>query len=58
VVTLYDEEQTVDELHRRVVEALAGRSFELLFVDDGSRDGTWAAVERLHAADERVRAVR
>jgi undecaprenyl-phosphate 4-deoxy-4-formamido-L-arabinose transferase len=58
VVTLYDEEQTVDELHRRVVETLAGRSFELLFVDDGSRDGTWAALERLHAADERVRAVR
>ena len=58
MVTLYDEEQTVEELHRRVVEALAGRSFELLFVDDGSHDGTWAAVERLHAADERVRAVR
>jgi undecaprenyl-phosphate 4-deoxy-4-formamido-L-arabinose transferase len=58
VVTLYDEEQTVEELHRRVVETLAGRSFELLFVDDGSRDGTWAALERLHAADGRVRAVR
>jgi undecaprenyl-phosphate 4-deoxy-4-formamido-L-arabinose transferase len=58
VVTLYDEERTVEELYRRVVETLAGRSFELLFVDDGSRDGTWAAVERLHAADERVRAVR
>jgi undecaprenyl-phosphate 4-deoxy-4-formamido-L-arabinose transferase len=58
VVTLYDEEQTVEELHRRVVETLADRSFELLFVDDGSRDGTWAALERLHAADERVRAVR
>ena len=58
MVTLYDEEQTVEELHRRVVETLDGRSFELLFVDDGSRDGTWAALERLHAADERVRAVR
>ena len=35
-----------------------GIPFELVFVDDGSRDGTWAAVERLHDADPRVHAVR
>jgi len=58
VVTLYDEESTVEELYRRVVEALGARPFELVFVDDGSSDGTWAAVERLHEADERVRGVR
>ncbi|MGI9111506.1 MAG: glycosyltransferase family 2 protein [Gaiellaceae bacterium] len=58
VVTLYDEERTVEELYRRIVETLGERSFELVFVDDGSRDGTWAIVERLHAADQRVRAVR
>ena len=58
VVTLYDEEATVEELHRRVAAALEGRSFELLFVDDGSRDRTWELVEALHAADARVRAIR
>jgi undecaprenyl-phosphate 4-deoxy-4-formamido-L-arabinose transferase len=60
VVTLYDEVGTVEELHRRAVAALSGlgRPFELVFVDDGSTDGTFAAVERLHDADERVRAVR
>ena len=58
VVTLYDEESTVEELYRRVVEALGARPFELVFVDDGSSDGTWAAVERLHEGDERVRGVR
>ncbi len=58
VVTLYDEESTLEELYRRIVKTLAERSFELLFVDDGSRDGTWAIVEWLHASDPRVRAVR
>ena len=58
VVTLYDEEATVDELYRRVVQSLGQRPFELVFVDDGSSDGTWAAVERLHEADHRVRGVR
>jgi undecaprenyl-phosphate 4-deoxy-4-formamido-L-arabinose transferase len=60
VVTLYDEEGTVEELYRRAVKALEtlGRPFELLFVDDGSSDGTWALVERLHDRDDRVRGVR
>jgi undecaprenyl-phosphate 4-deoxy-4-formamido-L-arabinose transferase len=60
IVTLYDEEATVDELYRRTMAALEqdGRPFELIFVDDGSSDGTWALVERLHDRDDRVRAVR
>jgi undecaprenyl-phosphate 4-deoxy-4-formamido-L-arabinose transferase len=58
VVTLYDEEGTLEELHRRVSETLAGRDYELILVDDGSRDGTWALVEGLRAQNERLRAVR
>lgn len=42
VVPLYNEEGNVKELHRRIVESLRkiGRSFEIVFVDDGSRDKT------------------
>jgi undecaprenyl-phosphate 4-deoxy-4-formamido-L-arabinose transferase len=58
VVTLFNEAGTVEELYRRTVDALAGRDFELLFVDDGSVDGSFAAVERLHGADARVRGIR
>ncbi len=60
VVTLYDEVGSLDELHRRAVGSLQelGRPFELVYVDDGSTDGTFAALERLHAVDTRVRAVR
>src|SRR5919201_3073025 len=58
VVTLLNEEHTVDELYRRTVAALDGRAFELVFIDDGSTDGTFDRVERLHDADTRVRAVR
>src|SRR5918996_4484629 len=58
VVTVLDEEGTIDELYRRTVAALAGRAFELIVVDDGSHDGTFAALERIHAADPRVRVVR
>jgi undecaprenyl-phosphate 4-deoxy-4-formamido-L-arabinose transferase len=58
VVTVLNEEDTVEELYRRTVAALDGRPFELVFVDDGSTDATFAALARLHASDARVRAVR
>jgi undecaprenyl-phosphate 4-deoxy-4-formamido-L-arabinose transferase len=60
VVTAYNEAGSVEELYRRAVAAMepGPRTFELIFVDDGSTDGTFAAVERLHRGDPRVRAVR
>jgi undecaprenyl-phosphate 4-deoxy-4-formamido-L-arabinose transferase len=58
VVTVLNEAGSVDELYRRTAAALDGKTFELVFVDDGSTDGTFAALARLHEADPRVRAVR
>ena len=60
VVPVYDEVRTVAELYRRTVEALGalGRPAELIFVDDGSTDGTFAELTRLHDLDPRVRVVR
>jgi len=58
VVTVLNEENTVDELYERTVASVNGRPFEFVFVDDGSTDGTYAAIIRLHERDSRVRAVR
>jgi undecaprenyl-phosphate 4-deoxy-4-formamido-L-arabinose transferase len=60
VVTVLDEEDSLQELYERVVAALepTGHGFELIFVDDGSQDGSFAVLQRLHEADDRVRVVR
>jgi undecaprenyl-phosphate 4-deoxy-4-formamido-L-arabinose transferase len=60
VVTLYNEAASLDELYRRTVATLdpLDRPYELIFVDDGSTDGTFTELERLHDTDARVRAVR
>jgi undecaprenyl-phosphate 4-deoxy-4-formamido-L-arabinose transferase len=60
VVTLYNEADSLDELYHRTVATLEplDRPFELIFVDDGSTDATFSKLERIHAADPRVRAVR
>lgn len=60
LVPVYDEADSVAELAARVTavfEAL-GRSFEILFVDDGSTDGTSARVREVHATEPRVKLVR
>jgi dolichol-phosphate mannosyltransferase len=56
VVPLYNEADNIPELHRRVSEALqdSGESYELVLVDDGSRDATPELADELHEADERV----
>ena len=58
VVTLLNEEGTVEELYERTVAAVDGRPFELLFVDDGSSDATFERLRGLHQRDPRVRAIR
>ena len=58
VVTLHNERPTVDELVRRTAATLDGEGYELLLVDDGSTDGTWEEIERLHGSDGHVRGVR
>jgi dolichol-phosphate mannosyltransferase len=61
VVPVLDEEGCVDELVRRVAEALAptGAAHEILFIDDGSRDRTPEKLADLHKAEpDRVRTIR
>jgi len=60
VVPAFNEEENLPVLYRELVEALDARQirFELLVVDDGSRDGTVDVLRRLAAADDRVRALR
>jgi glycosyltransferase involved in cell wall biosynthesis len=60
LVPVLDEAPTVGELSARVAAVLdlLGRSFEVVFVDDGSRDGTADAVRAAHEIDQRVRLVR
>jgi glycosyltransferase involved in cell wall biosynthesis len=40
VIPVYNELENLEPLHRSLSEALQGRSYELLFVDDGSSDGS------------------
>ena len=59
VVPVFEEEEALRELHRRVSAALpVEEEHELVFVDDGSRDGSWAVMCELAAVDPSLRLVR
>ena len=60
VVPCYNEEASLDELHRRVAAACSdavGDDYELILVNDGSSDGTWVRLGALAARDPHVRGV-
>jgi len=60
IAPLYNEEESVGPLYRAIVGALEpmGMSYEILFVDDGSRDGTFGKAKELAEMDARLRVIR
>ena len=56
VVPFYEEDDSVEELYRRIVAVMdgLGKPYEMVFVDDGSKDDTGKVLERLAEGDPRV----
>jgi glycosyltransferase involved in cell wall biosynthesis len=60
IVPYYNEEDSIGAMHDAIVAAISplGISFEMVFVDDGSRDATAARAEEIARRDPRVRVVK
>jgi polyisoprenyl-phosphate glycosyltransferase len=58
VVPCFNEEAVIDATHERLARALDATPFEVVYVDDGSRDATWAKLSAIQQKDARVRLVR
>jgi polyisoprenyl-phosphate glycosyltransferase len=57
VAPCYNEQDGIEEFHRRTSAAakeVVGENYELIFVNDGSRDASWAVMRKLVARDPRL----
>jgi polyisoprenyl-phosphate glycosyltransferase len=60
ILPVYNERETLDELATRllpILEENSGGSFEALFIDDGSRDGSARILDDLHRRDRRMKVI-
>ncbi len=59
VIPLYNEEANLDALSRRLLQVLPGVSedFEIIYVNDGSTDGTARGIEAWHQREPRIKGV-
>lgn len=60
VIPIFNEADTLNSLHQRLSQTLLGmgRSYEIIYVDDGSTDGTEEILKQLHRRDPTVRVIR
>ena len=59
VVPCYNEQDNVKALYQACCETFAGKitDYEMIFVNDGSKDGTWEALKQLWEQTENVKIV-
>ncbi|MCK4597012.1 glycosyltransferase family 2 protein, partial [bacterium] len=59
LVPLFNERENLEPLLAKIQEAMVslGKRYEVIFVDDGSTDGSFGVLERLHAQNEEVKVI-
>lgn len=59
IIPVYNEEENIPLLHRRIQQVLEEQdfSYEVIYVDDGSKDGTFSELRRLATSDYHVRVI-
>ncbi|HNX01683.1 MAG TPA: glycosyltransferase family 2 protein, partial [Candidatus Cloacimonadota bacterium] len=58
VIPLYNEKDTLEILYREILQNLDGNDYEILFIDDGSNDGSFEVLKRLASSDSKVKVVK
>ena len=60
VVPVYNSKEFLPELYERLIAVLEreGQDFEIIFVDDGSKDESWSVIKELAIEDQRLRGFR
>lgn len=55
---LYNEKDNLNQLYLEIIQSMKGMDFEIIFVDDGSNDGSWDVIKEISEKDKRVKGIK
>ncbi|MGZ4090983.1 MAG: glycosyltransferase, partial [Bacteroidia bacterium] len=60
VIPSFDEQESLPELHDWIVKVMADNNFsyEIIFIDDGSKDNSWDVIESLAQKNPNVKGIK
>ncbi len=58
VIPVYNEEKSLKELHKEIIENIPNTSYEIIFIDDGSTDNSYAVIEEIAREDANIKPIR
>ncbi|MBN1949126.1 MAG: glycosyltransferase [Candidatus Cloacimonetes bacterium] len=58
VIPVFNEEQSLNRLHREIAENVRENEYEIIFVDDGSEDGSFYRLTELAGKDKRIKVLK
>ena len=58
VIPVYNEEESLIELHKKIIENIPDTSYEIIFIDDGSSDNSHAVIKEITKQDTHVKSIR
>ncbi|MEW6095116.1 MAG: glycosyltransferase family 2 protein [bacterium] len=59
ILPVYNEEENIQELHSKIINALTklGKSYEIIYIDDGSSDNSFEILSQIAKADEKIKVI-
>ncbi len=58
VIPVYNEAESLQILHKKIVENVQNYSYEIIFIDDGSKDGSYQELEKIRLKDDNVNIIK
>ena len=60
IVPLFNEEESIEELYKWIDKVLVNEklSYELIFIDDGSKDASWEKIQKMHSENSVVKGIK
>ena len=58
VIPVYNEEESLKELHKEIIENIPRTTYEIIFIDDGSTDNSYTVIEELARKDSNIKPIR